>query len=310
MRRPPLGMPSPAGRRRRGTTCAKSVTIPSMNPYVLGLGRGVPAVVQRVLEDAVDASDRCRRRSGPARCRACAAGRRPAPRPRPSTRRCPRSPGASGSARAAARGACPSSPRTAGTDPALHASPSARVATSFGISRITSRIASIDGTDPPGEWIQREMSEASSSAASASSCVAIRVPLSSSSGPSSTSTRWWNSSRRASAPNCGIFPSSAMPPACLRARGHGIRFRRRRIRRQRSGLMPAESVLVSAESALVRETRALSAETSALSRGTRTLSRGLRRGATGGRARRRPRARALPSRARGAPRARPRPPPR
>src|SRR5215218_4891516 len=36
--------------------------------------------------------------------------------------------------------------------PALHASPIASVDTSHGTSRITSRIASIDGTDPPSEW--------------------------------------------------------------------------------------------------------------------------------------------------------------
>ena len=34
--------------------------------------------------------------------------------------------------------------------PALQASPSARVETSHGTSRMTSRMASIEGTDPPG----------------------------------------------------------------------------------------------------------------------------------------------------------------
>ena len=79
------------------------------------------------------------------------------------------------------------------------------------------------------------MSDASSSAASASSCVAISVPLSSSSGPSSTSTRWWNSSRRASAPNWGILPSSAMAPACAQPRTRRSRIRPGRRRRGRIG---------------------------------------------------------------------------
>ena len=50
--------------------------------------------------------------------------------------------------------------------PALQAMPSARVATSHGMSRMTSRMASIDGTEPPGELIQSAMSAAGSSAAS------------------------------------------------------------------------------------------------------------------------------------------------
>ena len=69
--------------------------------------------------------------------------------------------------------------------------PSATVAVSHGMIRMTSRIASIDGTDPPGEWIHSVMSFAGSSVARAISCVASSVPLSSSSVPSSTSTRCW-----------------------------------------------------------------------------------------------------------------------
>ncbi len=42
--------------------------------------------------------------------------------------------------------------------PALQAMPNASVATSHGMSRMTSRIASIDGTEPPGELIQSAMS--------------------------------------------------------------------------------------------------------------------------------------------------------
>ena len=41
--------------------------------------------------------------------------------------------------------------------PALQASPSASVETSHGTSRITSRMASIEGTEPPGEWIHNAM---------------------------------------------------------------------------------------------------------------------------------------------------------
>lgn len=128
----------------------------------------------------------------------------------------------------------PFAPADSRNCPALHASPRASVATSLGMRFMTSRIASIEGTDPPGEWIHSAMSDASSSAASARSCVASSVPLSSSRGPSSTSTRWWNSSRRASAPNRGILPSSAMPPSLRRADRRGIRFRSRPLCPQRS----------------------------------------------------------------------------
>ena len=54
---------------------------------------------------------------------------------------------------------------------------------------MTSRMASMDGTDPPGELIHNAMSALGSSAARVSSCVASSVPLSSSSTPSSTRTR-------------------------------------------------------------------------------------------------------------------------
>ena len=73
--------------------------------------------------------------------------------------------------------------------PALHAMPNASVATSHGMSRMTSRIASMDGTEPPGELIHSATSASGSSSASVSNCVASRVPLSSSSRPSRTSTR-------------------------------------------------------------------------------------------------------------------------
>src|SRR5690554_2657245 len=73
--------------------------------------------------------------------------------------------------------------------PALYAMPKTSVETSLGIVRITSRMANMAGTDPPGEWIHREMPADGSSVASAISWVASSVPLSSSRGPSSTSTR-------------------------------------------------------------------------------------------------------------------------
>ncbi len=80
-----------------------------------------------------------------------------------------------------------------------------------------SRIASIDGTEPPGEWIQSAISARGSSVESASSCVISSVPLSSSRAPSSTSTRSWNSARRASGPNCRMGLSSLMPHSICRS---------------------------------------------------------------------------------------------
>ena len=55
--------------------------------------------------------------------------------------------------------------------PALQARPNARVDTSHGTSRMTSRMASIDGTEPPGELIHSAMSAAGSSSASVRSWV-------------------------------------------------------------------------------------------------------------------------------------------
>ena len=52
----------------------------------------------------------------------------------------------------------PLAPAESRNCPALQASPSARVETSHGTSRMTSRMASMDGTDPPGELIpQRDV---------------------------------------------------------------------------------------------------------------------------------------------------------
>jgi hypothetical protein len=74
----------------------------------------------------------------------------------------------------------PGAPADSRNCPALAAIPIASVATSLGISRITSRMASIADTDPPGELIQRLMSVRLSSADSSSSWCISRLPLSSS----------------------------------------------------------------------------------------------------------------------------------
>jgi hypothetical protein len=100
--------------------------------------------------------------------------------------------------------------------PALHASPKASVATSQGTSRITSRMASIEGTDPPGEWIHNAMSFLGFSLARASSCVASTMPLSSSSTPSRTSTRWLKNRSRSRWSNIGCFSSFVMLRRCRR----------------------------------------------------------------------------------------------
>ncbi len=74
--------------------------------------------------------------------------------------------------------------------PALAAIPSASVETSLGISRIVSMIASIAGTDPPGELIHSVMSARWSSADSRNSWPISRVPLVSSRASSRTTMRW------------------------------------------------------------------------------------------------------------------------
>src|SRR3954454_12866091 len=55
--------------------------------------------------------------------------------------------------------------------PALQASPSASVETSHGTSRMMSRMASIEGTEPPGGLIHRAASEAEAAAAGAGGVV-------------------------------------------------------------------------------------------------------------------------------------------
>ncbi len=74
--------------------------------------------------------------------------------------------------------------------PALAAIPIASVATSLGISRITSRMASIADTEPPGELIQRLMSVRLSWAESSRSWCISRLPLPSSRASPSTTMRW------------------------------------------------------------------------------------------------------------------------
>src|SRR3954471_1612085 len=101
--------------------------------------------------------------------------------------------------------------------PALQARPIARVLTSLGIMRITSWIASIAGTEPPGELIHRPMSARGSSAESSSSCCIRRLPLLSSRTSPSTMIRWcmsrWasSSSSRPASAVCVIAPASSLP---------------------------------------------------------------------------------------------------
>src|SRR3954454_6873048 len=101
--------------------------------------------------------------------------------------------------------------------PALQARPIARVLTSLGIMRITSWIASIAGTEPPGELIHRPMSARGSSADSSSSCCIRRLPLLSSRTSPSTMIRWcmsrWasSSSSRPASAVCVIAPASSLP---------------------------------------------------------------------------------------------------
>jgi hypothetical protein len=72
---------------------------------------------------------------------------------------------------------------------------------------MTSRMASMDGTDPPGELIHKATSAAGSSAASISSWVASSVPLSSSSTPSSTRIRRSSICSRMRSLNSGFLSS-------------------------------------------------------------------------------------------------------
>ena len=96
--------------------------------------------------------------------------------------------------------------------PALAAIPIARVLTSLGISRITSWMASIAETEPPGELIQRLMSARGSSAESSSSWCISRLPLPSRSSSPSTMMRWCIR-RRTSSSSMRSEVVVLMPPA-------------------------------------------------------------------------------------------------
>jgi hypothetical protein len=85
----------------------------------------------------------------------------------------------------------PGVPAVSRNCPALAAMPTAMVVTSFGIARITSMIASMAGTEPPGELIQNRMSRRASSAARVSSCAMRRLPPAWSSWSPSTMMRSW-----------------------------------------------------------------------------------------------------------------------
>jgi hypothetical protein len=70
----------------------------------------------------------------------------------------------------------PGVPAVSRNCPALAAMPTAIVETSLGIARITSMMASIAGTEPPGELIQNRMSRRGSSAARVTSWAIRRLP--------------------------------------------------------------------------------------------------------------------------------------
>src|SRR5215207_2433749 len=107
--------------------------------------------------------------------------------------------------------------------PALAAMPTAIVETSFGIDRMTSAMASIAETEPPGELIQKRISRRGSSAARVTSCAQSRLPPCwSSSSPSTMMRSWW--SRRVSSTSIGWIGGvslSLMRPACAGRRRHG-----------------------------------------------------------------------------------------
>src|SRR5690625_879373 len=92
--------------------------------------------------------------------------------------------------------------------------PRLTVLTSFGMRRMTSRMASMAGTEPPGEFTQKLMSPRGSSAESRSSCEHSRLPASWSSSVPSTMIRWpisrcWSSWSNGTAPvGCGAMRPS------------------------------------------------------------------------------------------------------
>jgi hypothetical protein len=73
--------------------------------------------------------------------------------------------------------------------PAEAAHPNATVATSFGTSAMVSAIASIIGTDPPGELIHRWMSSCGSSSLRRVRRAMMSIPEESSNSPLKTTTR-------------------------------------------------------------------------------------------------------------------------
>ena len=85
--------------------------------------------------------------------------------------------------------------------PALAASPIASVATSFGISRMVSYMASAALIDPPGELMYSAMSRRGSSADSSRSCAQTRFATASSTSCPSTTMRWCSSRAARSSSN-------------------------------------------------------------------------------------------------------------
>src|SRR5690348_17242841 len=187
---------NPSRRVRAGMTWPNESTIPSMNPY----SRASAAVYQwscsessKIRDTGWPVSSEMSPSTVSTVCRRSSAwtSMSTALPPIPAEPRCIRM-RACGSANR-----LPGAPAESRNCPALQARPRARVETSHGTSRMMSRMASMDGTEPPGELIHSATSVAESSAASASNCVISKVPLSSSSTPSSTSTRRSSSCSRA-----------------------------------------------------------------------------------------------------------------
>ena len=120
------------------------------------LVRAEPAVATGVALDGSRPPAQCPRRSARGRCRGYAAGRRPESRCPARCHRCRPSPGGEGPLMRPAPTACRGVPELSRNSPALAAMPMVTVATSHGIDRMQSRMASMPGTEPPGEFVDEQ----------------------------------------------------------------------------------------------------------------------------------------------------------
>ena len=166
---------------------------PVDEPVRASLLGGEPPVPQRVLADPLDGlagvlGDEAR---GP--CPGCAAGPRACSSMSAAVPPMPDDPWCSSTREWASAYRLPGVPAESRNCPALAAQPIASVLTSLGMSRMTSWMASIAGTDPPGELIHRLMSRRGSSADSRSSWAQSRLPAASSRVVPSTMMRWCSS---------------------------------------------------------------------------------------------------------------------